>query len=309
MICSPRVTVIVPTHDHPTTLDLAVGSALSQTVRDLDVVVIGDGVGDDTRAVMAKFAAEPRVRFLDRSKSSSRAEDARHDVLCATTAPFVCYLGDDDLMLADHIETMIELLADADFVHPLPMVVQPDGSLWPHPTDLAQTECIRWHLHPGRNAVSLTGVAHRIDAYRRLPRGWREAPPGRWSDHFMWEQWFRTPGLRFATGRRLTVLKFSASLRAGMSAAERRAELLRWISRSQEPNFPTDLAALVLDGQRRFAIQVRLDEASLRDEIDAMRATLAWRLRERARRLPGVVRLVDAIRSRPIRRESSAPLR
>lgn len=316
---------MIPTHDHPFTLDLAVGSVLEQTVTDLDVVVIGDGVSDDTRAVVSRLReADPRVRFLDRPKSESRAEETRHEVLGTATSPFVCYLGDDDLMLPNHVGTMTQLLAEADFAHPLPMVVTPDSSLWPHPTDLSRPACVEWHLRPGCNALSLTGAAHRLDAYRRLPSGWRSAPAGRWSDHFMWEQWFRVPGLRFVTGRRLTVLKFDASLRRHMSPEERRAELLRWLARSQDAGFAQDLSELILDGQRRWAIQARLDAASLQDraldsaagrdaamvrlreettkldvaraELSAMRATFTWRLHDRLARLPGMRRLIGWVR-------------
>jgi glycosyltransferase involved in cell wall biosynthesis len=52
---SPRVLVVVPTHDHPWALDLSVESALAQTVENLDIVVIGDGVVDETRDVVARL--------------------------------------------------------------------------------------------------------------------------------------------------------------------------------------------------------------------------------------------------------------
>lgn len=234
----PVVTVIVPTHRHPETLDLAVASVLAQTVTALDVVVIGDGVADDTRDVMQLLERDPRVRFLDEPKSPSRAELARHRVLSAARAPYVCYLGDDDLMLADHVQSMLALLETADFAHPMPMFVDGCGRLQAHPTDLALPDCVAWHLHPRRNAISLSGAAHRLDAYRRLPRGWEEAPAGRWSDHFMWEQWFRTPGLRYATGDRLTVLKFDASVRSGMAPSARRAELSNVDAAKHRARFP-----------------------------------------------------------------------
>ncbi len=104
---SPRVLVIVPTHDHPWSLDLAVESALAQTVPNIDIVIIGDGVGDDTREVAARLLdADDRIRFIDRPKSPSRAEHTRHEVISSSDADFVTYLGDDDLLFPDHVETM-----------------------------------------------------------------------------------------------------------------------------------------------------------------------------------------------------------
>jgi hypothetical protein len=232
----PLVTVIIPTHDHPSTLDLAVRSVLAQSVDAIELMVIGDGVGDATRTVLANLD-DPRLHFVDEPKTPSRAELTRHRILTESPSTYACYLGDDDVMLADHIETMMALLDTVDFAHPLPMYIEPEGRLAVHPVDLSDPEYLRWHLHPDHNAISLTGVAHRIDAYRRLPFGWREPPSGWHSDHYMWEQWFRAPGLRFATGDRLTVLKFEASLRTGWSPERRRAELLHWIERTKSPDF------------------------------------------------------------------------
>lgn len=271
---SPLATVIIPTHDHATTVDLAIESVLEQTIKDLDVVVIGDGATEATKATVERFTGN-RVRFLERPKSVSRCEEARHEVLTGASAPFVCYLGDDDLMLPDHVETMIGLLDHADFAHPLPVMVDRDGSLNAHPTDLTRPECITWHLHPTRNAISLTGAAHRLDAYRRLPFGWRAAPAGRWSDHYMWEQWFRTPGFRFVTGERLTVIKLEASVRRDMTPEERRNEILAWKARAQSSTFEDDLSREASDAFRRWAVQARLDLAMHEEEWGARMAEQA----------------------------------
>ena len=48
-------TVLIPTHDHGPTLLRSVRSALGQTVEDLEVFVVGDGVPDATREVMGEL--------------------------------------------------------------------------------------------------------------------------------------------------------------------------------------------------------------------------------------------------------------
>ena len=162
-----------------------------------------------------------------------------------------------------------------DFTHPLPACIGAHGELRAHLTDLADPRCRLWHQHPARNAVSLTGVAHRVDAYRRLPHGWREAPPGRWSDHYMWQQWFADPSVRFATGDRLTVLKFDASQRQGMTGAQRRQEILDWLRRSRQPGFDDWLAAQAGAAFRRAAIDLRIAGDHQADEIAHERQAFA----------------------------------
>jgi hypothetical protein len=138
------------------TLDLAVASVLEQSIGCLELVGIGDGVRDDTREVIGGLD-DRRIRFVDEPKTRSRAELDRHRVLSEADSDSVCYLGDDDVMVSDHIEEMVEALHHVDVAHPLPLYVSPDGSLRAHPTDLSLAECRDGHLHPARNAVSPTG--------------------------------------------------------------------------------------------------------------------------------------------------------
>jgi hypothetical protein len=268
------VTVIVPTHDHASTLDLAVASVLRQTVDAIEVVIIGDGVGDDTRDVVSSLVSDHRVAFLDTAKSSSRAELVRHRVLCEARTPYVCYLGDDDLMLPNHVEATVERLQGVDFTHPLPAFIERDGSLGFHLTDIADTRCVAWHLQPGHNAISLTGVGHRLNTYLALPEGWREPPPEAWSDHYMWQQWFRIPSLRFSTGDQVTVLKFYAQARKDMSGAERRAELMDWFDKSTQPGFASTLAANAGTALRCEAIRLSLDLEAVSGEVVDARTSL-----------------------------------
>src|SRR5438874_1772042 len=126
-----RATVVIPTYDHGPTLDYSVRSALAQTVQEIEVFVIGDGVPDATRELVANLEREDeRVRFVDRQKSPRQGEPYRHAVLMEEArGEIVCYLSDDDLWLPDHLEEMVDLLRAADFAHALPLRVKPDGKL------------------------------------------------------------------------------------------------------------------------------------------------------------------------------------
>ena len=65
----PKATVLVPTHDHGPTLLYSVRSALAQTVPDIEVFIVGDGVPDVTREVVARLMDEDkRIRFFDNPK-------------------------------------------------------------------------------------------------------------------------------------------------------------------------------------------------------------------------------------------------
>lgn len=264
---TPLFTVIVPTHNHASTLDLSVNSVLGQTVEAVDVVIIGDGVGDDTRDVASSLTSDPRVSFLDTPKSPGRADLVRHQILSTARTPYVCYMGDDDLMLPDHLESTMERLQTVDFTHPFPAFIERDRTMGLYLTDISDPRWVAWHLVPGQNAIGLTGVGHRLDAYMTLPYGWREPPPGIPSDHYMWQQWFNAPSMRFSTGDRLTVLKFYASSRHDMTGAERRSELEEWLDESRSPDFARTINATVGTAVRRSAALWRIELEETRSEV------------------------------------------
>jgi GalNAc5-diNAcBac-PP-undecaprenol beta-1,3-glucosyltransferase len=319
----PLAAILVPTHDHAATLDLAVHSALEQTVTEIEVVVIGDGVGDDTREVAARLTQEdPRVRFLDFPKGPRHGEVHRATAVDGTSAEIVCYLSDDDLLLPGHVESMLEVLADADLAHSQNGRFDVDGSWRPYLSDLSAPRFREWELRPNRNAVSLTGAAHTVAAYRRLPYGWRTTPPDRWTDHYMWQQFLAEPWVRAVTATRVTVVQFPSHEggRAESSGAERRAELEDWRDRlsTEEGRARFEEEALrctlaeaaaehvmrdeaeeaLADAKARLgSSEARVVEAETRLEIaeahaadaaarlHAVESTRTWRLRERLQRL------------------------
>ena len=134
-------------------------SALVQEHAQIEVFVVGDGVGDDSRRALEPFLADPRVRFFDRPKGERHGERLRHEALQESTAPVVCYLCDDDLLLPGHVRRMTELLEHADVATDLPANVWPDGSIRYYAFDFGRPEFVQL-VAEGRTGAGLTGFAH-----------------------------------------------------------------------------------------------------------------------------------------------------
>jgi len=302
---APRVTVIIPTFNHPGTVAWAVRSVQEQTVTDIRIVVIGDGVTDATRAALAPIlAADDRVEFLDRPKTKRHGEEYRDEVIRATGSPVIAYCGDDDLLHPDHLESMLEDLTGCDFTNPLPVFINPDDSLMVIPTDLSRADVLHWHVDARvmNNAVSLHGVSHTRESYLRLPEGWRTTPPGWPTDLHMWQKFFKDPAFRGRTSTRSTTAKFYATARGELSPEERGAELERYYERMHRPGFTAEWAAAVnkaiwdnsvnrlldtthhhilLEDAAIRAAATRVELASLKAEaaeLDRMRRTFSWRI-------------------------------
>ena len=234
----PKATVLIPTHNHYSTLPMTIASMKWQKEQDFEIIIIGDGVTEAVRQV-AKVCAEgdARIRFLDLPKGAHHGDLYRDLAIRQSLSENIFYLCDDDLFLPSHLSNLLSLLETHDFVQSRNGYIDLEQKIHIFPTDLSKSFYIDWHLkEPHRNAVSLTGTAHRKSTYLKLPIGWQDPPPHEWTDHFMWKKFFRLPGLRAATHNQMTALQLPTSMeRESMGLLERRTELQYWYERFSNP--------------------------------------------------------------------------
>lgn len=246
-----RASVLIPIHDKPTTLPLAVDTALRQSVEDLEVLLIGDGATDAVRAVARDLTGrDERVRFLDLPKGPHHGERHRHDAIEAARSDAIFYLCDDDLLLPDHVADLLALLEDHDLVQSLNGWLTPDGAVQLYPGDLADPTCVGLHLRDDirYNIVSITGTAHTRRAYAELDDGWDTTPAGYWPDHWQFRKLMRRPGFRGATSRRMTALQFPTSSdgRDTWSDEARFSEIVTWHTLVTSPGGQEEIDRLTM---------------------------------------------------------------
>ncbi|MEO5853250.1 MAG: glycosyltransferase [Nocardioides sp.] len=230
---SPRASVLIPIHNKPSTLPLTVDTVLRQSLADLEVILIGDGVTDPVRDVVGELTrADERVQFLDFPKGPHHGERYRHDAILAARSDAIFYLCDDDLLLPDHVADLVALLAEHTFVQSLNGYVTPAGHVRFYAADLADPATIALHLDDVVRfcSVSITGSAHTRASYDEVGDRWATTPAGWWPDHHQFRKLMRHPSFRGATSARMTALQFPTSSdgRDMWSDAERLAELEPW---------------------------------------------------------------------------------
>ena len=250
-------TVVIPTFDHGPTLHHSVGSALDQTVQDIEVFIIGDGVPDVTREIVAVLIKkDKRVRFFDNPKGPRHGEIYRHQALAEARGQIVCYLSDDDLWLPDHVETMRNLLDEVDYANALMLHLDAAGRLGVAPLDLSYPG-ERELVVMGRKGTSLSSMTHTLEMYRRLPYGWRTTPDGIYSDYYMQQQFLGEVSCRAASSMRPTMLKFKSPDRAGWTLGQRVIELQEWRRKFSDPAEREKFVYEVLDTLVREEVAMR----------------------------------------------------
>jgi len=108
-------------------LRCALQSALQQELADIEVLVAGDCCTDDSEQVVAD-AGDSRVRWLNRSTNCGSQSGPNNDAIALARAPYVAFLGHDDLWFPWHLNALISVLdAGCAFAHSISAYMAPEG--------------------------------------------------------------------------------------------------------------------------------------------------------------------------------------
>ncbi|HUR62092.1 MAG TPA: glycosyltransferase family A protein [Candidatus Thermoplasmatota archaeon] len=105
----PAVSVILPTHDRARLLARSAGSVLSQSFRDLELLVVDDASTEDLRAALAPLD-DGRLRIVRLDQRAGGA-GARNAGLAHARAPLVAFQDSDDEWLPRKLELQVAALA------------------------------------------------------------------------------------------------------------------------------------------------------------------------------------------------------
>jgi glycosyltransferase involved in cell wall biosynthesis len=232
----PLFTILLPVVRPPFLLPLAIESVLAQSVGEFELLVICDGAPWETVACAEEYALrDRRIRVFPLPKALRNGESHRHDILAGATGRYVAQIADDDLWFPDHLSELAILLAKADFGNLLQVHVQPDGRIEILPGDIGFPGTRRRMLMEPFNLFGPSVAGYRLEAYRRLPKGWAPAPSGTWSDLHMWRKFLEVESFTFATRAAVTAAVFPASVRPHLTLEQRRDENRDYLERIRDP--------------------------------------------------------------------------
>jgi glycosyltransferase involved in cell wall biosynthesis len=121
----PAFSVVVPAYRSARTIGATIRSILAQDEPDFELIVVDDGSGDDTAAVIeAARERDSRIQLISQENGGTAA--ARNTGWRAARAPLVAFLDDDDLWMPDYLSSVGAALA----AHPQAGFAQSDAFLY-----------------------------------------------------------------------------------------------------------------------------------------------------------------------------------
>ena len=103
---APLISVVIPTINRPQLVAGAVDSALGQSLREIEVIVVIDGPDETTRRVL-RAIDDPRLRVVPLAKNVGLGE-ARRAGTDAARGPWIALLDDDDTWLPRKLEIQLD---------------------------------------------------------------------------------------------------------------------------------------------------------------------------------------------------------
>jgi glycosyltransferase involved in cell wall biosynthesis len=123
-----RVSAIITTYNRPEHLSDAIGSVLTQTFDDIELVVIDDGSDDDyAEDTVESYGDDVRLVTHDQNRGLSAARNTGID---AATGEYVAFLDDDDRWEPSKVSRQVAALdanPDAGLATCLLTAITPDG--------------------------------------------------------------------------------------------------------------------------------------------------------------------------------------
>lgn len=102
------VSIIIPSYNASAYVKEAIDSALAQTHKDIEIIVVDDGSTDDTKQILEPYIRSNKIHYI--YQANKGLSGARNTGIKAARGEYVALLDADDLFLPEKIEKQVEHL-------------------------------------------------------------------------------------------------------------------------------------------------------------------------------------------------------
>lgn len=104
----PLVSIIIPAYNTGKYLLQAVDSAINQTYKNKEIIVIDDGSTDNTKELLNSYIKENKIKYIFQENQGLSA--ARNTGIKASKGDFIAFLDADDIFLLEKVQKQVNHL-------------------------------------------------------------------------------------------------------------------------------------------------------------------------------------------------------
>ena len=101
----PLISIVIPTYNRADLINIPLNSAINQSYREIEIIVVDDGSVDNTEKVV-KAIDDSRIRYL-RHRSNKGGAAARNTGIEAAKGEYIAFLDSDDAWVSDKLELQL----------------------------------------------------------------------------------------------------------------------------------------------------------------------------------------------------------
>jgi glycosyltransferase involved in cell wall biosynthesis len=171
----PRVSFVIANYNYGRYVTAAIDSLLAQTFQALELIVIDDCSTDDSRAILQRYADEPRVRLVFHATNQQNIRSYNEGLTLARGEFVGIVCADDFCLRPDAVERQVAIFdahPEVGFVYSAQTYVDEQGAAFrviqPWAADYVRDGLVEFADLAFRNYVANTGTLVRRVAHERL---------------------------------------------------------------------------------------------------------------------------------------------
>ena len=108
-----KVSIVIPVYNVENYLDKCIKSVISQTHKNLEIILVDDGSTDKSGKI-ADFYKKKDDRIKVIHKKNEKVSAARNTGIDVATGEYVCFADADDYLMPDYVEYLLGMAVDND---------------------------------------------------------------------------------------------------------------------------------------------------------------------------------------------------
>jgi glycosyltransferase involved in cell wall biosynthesis len=101
-------TVVIPFYNKAHTIERTLGSVLTQTFKEFEVIIVNDGSSDNGVEVIKNFTNDPRVRIV--SQENQGVSAARNRGVAESKYDYIAFLDGDDEWISGYLQSVANII-------------------------------------------------------------------------------------------------------------------------------------------------------------------------------------------------------
>ncbi|MFA5407240.1 MAG: glycosyltransferase [Bacilli bacterium] len=111
---NPKVTIVIPVYNGSKYMKEAIDSALNQTYRNIEIIIVNDGSNDNGKTEKVALSYGNKIRYF--KKENGGVSTALNLAISKMTGEYFSWLSHDDVYYPNKVEAQVNYLANHDLI-------------------------------------------------------------------------------------------------------------------------------------------------------------------------------------------------